>query len=206
MIVTEKQPSLEIRDFWDREANTFDCEPDHGLLDPQVYAAWERLLSHYVPSAPSGILDIGCGTGSISVLLSRLGQDVTGADLSPAMVELAQAKAKWAALSIDFLVMDASVPAFAPGRFDVIVCRHILWALPEPAQVLRSWADLLASPGRLVLIEGYWHTGGGMHSAQIVEALPSSACAIHVEDLSSRPALWGGDVSDQRYLVSADFA
>ena len=193
-------------DYWNREAPTFDDEPDHGLRDPKVYEAWERLLSTYVPSAPARILDIGCGTGSISVLLSRLGHDVTGADLSPAMVELAQAKAKRAALSIDFLVMDASVPAFAPVRFDVIVCRHILWALPEPAQVLQRWADLLASPGRLVLIEGYWHTGGGMHSAQIVEALPGSVGSIHVEDLSSSPALWGGDVTDERYLVSADFA
>ena len=102
--------------------------------------------------------------------------------------------------------MDVSAPAFSRGRFDAIVCRHILWALPEPAQVLQRWAKLLASPGRLVLIEGYWHTGGGLHSDQIVEALPSSACDIHVEDLSRRPALWGGDVSDERYLISADFA
>ena len=139
MIETENGRLQESRNYWNREAPTFDDEPDHGLRDPKVYEAWEGLLSTYVPSAPSRILDIGCGTGSISVLLSRLGHDVTGADLSPAMVELARAKAKRAAQAIGFLVMDASAPAFAPGRFDVIVCRHILWALPEPTQVLQRW-------------------------------------------------------------------
>ncbi|MBV7335222.1 class I SAM-dependent methyltransferase [Chloroflexi bacterium TSY] len=77
----DNQKLEKTRQFWNQEAAHFDNEPDHGLLDPKVYEAWRRLLSAYVPSTPATILDIGCGTGSLSVLLSQLGHDVTGIDL-----------------------------------------------------------------------------------------------------------------------------
>ena len=49
---------------------------------------------------------------------------------------------------------------------------HLLWALREPAQVLQRWVNLLVPGGRLILIEGYWHTGGGLHAEEVTEALP----------------------------------
>ena len=42
---------------------------------------------------PSRILDVGCGTGGHSIELARRGHDVTGVDMSPAMIEIAQRKA-----------------------------------------------------------------------------------------------------------------
>ena len=189
--------------YWDEVAATFDDAPDHGLRDPLVRKAWTDLLARWVPSTRATILDAGCGTGSLSVLLAELGHGVTGIDASPAMIVRAKAKALDSGQRVTFMVMDAANPQFAHGQFDVILCRHLLWALPEPASVLRRWTELLAPGGRLVLIEGFWHTGAGLHAAQILAALPPTLTGVSVQDLSGQPELWGGEVRDERYLVVA---
>lgn len=138
------------------------------------------------------------------MVLAALGHEVTGIDLSPAMIAQAEAKAADCGCQILFEVMDASDPQFSPQQFDVIVCRHLLWTLPEPTQVLRCWVDLLRPGGRLVLIEGYWHTGAGLHSNEIVEALPVSLSRVSVQDLGGQTELWGGEITDERYAVIAE--
>lgn len=209
MTTADAQRLQEARDFWNQEAATFDHEPDHGLLDPGVYDAWQRLLVAYLPSTPATILDIGCGTGSISVLLAKLGHAITGLDLSPAMITHAAEKAKSANQCITFMVGDAADPQFTNQpltyqQFDLIICRHILWALPNPELVLQRWAELLTPEGRFVMIEGYWNNQGGMHAEQIVNALPMSMKNAKVQNLSDQPELWGTAVSDERYLVFAE--
>lgn len=73
---------VDVARFWDAEAARFDEAPDHGLLDADVRAAWSDLLRDYVP-ARSRVLDLGCGTGSLAVLLAEQGHVLTGVDLSP---------------------------------------------------------------------------------------------------------------------------
>lgn len=192
------------RETWDAEAATFDNEPDHGLRDPQIRNAWLTLLRGWLPPTPAAILDIGCGTGTLSLLVAAQGHAVAGIDLSPRMIERAKAKAAAAGQTISFHVMDAAFPELAPGRFDLILCRHLLWALPEPGAVLARWATLLKPAGRLLLIEGFWHTGGGLHREQVVAALPPSLTNVTVWPLSDQPLLWGGPVTDERYAVVAD--
>lgn len=194
----------ESRQYWNDQAGSFDESPDHGLRDPIVREAWSGLLAAWLPPTPASILDVGCGTGSLSVVLAGLGYKVTGIDLSPAMIALAQEKAAAHGHQIAFQVMDAAFPQFARRQFDVIICRHLLWALPEPQQVLRRWSELLKQPGRLLLIEGYWHTGAGLHAKEIVEMLPPSFNNVSVQNLSDNPNFWGGDVVDERYAVVAD--
>jgi ubiquinone/menaquinone biosynthesis C-methylase UbiE len=194
----------EARQYWDNQADRFDDEPDHGLHDPVVRDAWKNLLMNWLPSHPGKVLDIGCGTGSLSVLMAELGHQVTGIDLSPAMIARANAKAKAADYSISFQVMDASNPELTSHQFKAIVCRHLLWALPDHARVLQRWSNLLAPNGRLLLIEGYWNNSGGLYSDQIVDVLPSSCSRVIVKDLSDYANLWGGAVADERYMVKAD--
>jgi 2-polyprenyl-3-methyl-5-hydroxy-6-metoxy-1,4-benzoquinol methylase len=200
----------EARRYWDNAAAAFDDEPDHGLLDPQTLHAWTTLLRTWMPAPAAAVLDMGCGTGSLTVVLAGLGHDVTGVDISPAMVERAQAKAKAGGHSIEFHSMDAAAPQLAswlaPQSFDVIVCRHLLWALAEPDQALRRWAGLLKPAGRLLLIEGFWSTGAGMHATELVAALPAAVTAVSVQNLSAQPAYWGKTVTDERYAVIADLS
>jgi 2-polyprenyl-3-methyl-5-hydroxy-6-metoxy-1,4-benzoquinol methylase len=192
--------------YWDQAAASFDDEPDHGLRNPLILKTWSAFLKAHLPSAPAKILDIGCGTGSLSVVVAGLGHSVTAIDLSPAMIALAQAKAASQALAIDFQVMDAAFPQLPLQSFDLILCRHLLWALPEPAQVLSRWRNLLRPLGGLLLIEGHWWTGGGLHAHEITALLPPGFAPAAVHDLSQIPGLWGQPIHDERYAVIANLA
>ena len=192
-----------LRQFWDNEAATFDEEPDHGLRHPVTQSAWQAKLASWLPSPRVEVLDIGCGTGSLSLVMDTLGHQVTGVDFSPEMVARAKAKAAAAGKSITFTVMDAARPQFHNQKFDVVLCRHVLWALPAPSQVLERWCDLLKANGRFILIEGWWHTGAGMPANTVLEALPKTLQRVSVERLSDQPELWGGPVTDERYVVLA---
>jgi 2-polyprenyl-3-methyl-5-hydroxy-6-metoxy-1,4-benzoquinol methylase len=204
VILNEDKKAQDARTYWDHEAPTFDDEPDHGLRDPIIRQTWADFLERALPYKHAAILDIGCGTGSLSVVLAALGHQVTGIDLSPSMISLARTKAKMQGAQIVFHVMDAASPQLPPNHFDAIVCRHLLWALPEPKDVLQTWAGLLKQKGRLVLIEGYWGNGGGLHAQQIVESLPATCTNVSVQNLAENRNFWGKDVHDERYAVIAD--
>jgi 2-polyprenyl-3-methyl-5-hydroxy-6-metoxy-1,4-benzoquinol methylase len=198
-----EQQLEQSRQIWNVEAASFDSQPDHGLHDSTTLAAWTALLKTSLPSGKGKVLDIGCGTGSLSVVLAGLGYEVTGIDFSPEMIARAEAKAQASHHPIKFHVMDGTFPQFPQQQFDAIVCRHLLWALPETDQVLERWVRLLKPEGRLLLIEGYWHTNAGLHAQQIVDALPTSLADVSVQSLSDQDDLWGSKVQDERYAVTA---
>ncbi|MEU5593578.1 class I SAM-dependent methyltransferase [Streptomyces sp. NPDC020298] len=188
---------------WDTEAAGFDEEADHGLRDPRVRAAWAARLEAWLPGRPADVLDLGCGTGSLSLLAAERGHRVTGVDLSPPMLELA--RAKLAGRDAVFLLGDAAAPPVGEQRFDVVLVRHVLWALPDPARVLRHWRGLLRPGGRFVLVEGVWGTvsPAGIAADRLVGLLEPVARQVRVERLSQDTALWGKDVDDERYAVLA---
>lgn len=162
--------------------------------------------------------DLGFGTGSLSVLLAEAGLTVVGVDLSPAMVELARNKAQAAGATAEFFVGDASDPDLVDGSFDVVLCRHVLWTLPDPVAALSRWTRLLARDGRLVLIEGRWFDpssssassrdpglpwDGGVAAEVLMAALSPLFGQIDYHELSDAAVLWGKTVTDERYAVVA---
>jgi 2-polyprenyl-3-methyl-5-hydroxy-6-metoxy-1,4-benzoquinol methylase len=190
----------EARDFWDEQAASFDEEPDHGLLDPVVRSAWANLLLPLLPPPGSKVVDLGCGTGSLSVLLAESGYLVRGLDFSPQMVELARHKAADAGVRVTFEQGDAGEPPYQPGECDVVLVRHVLWAMPDKNAAVERWSRLLSPHGILVLVEGRWWTGGGL-GADECEAIVRTARQHTAVTMLDDPALWGREIDDERYLL-----
>lgn len=186
-------------EYWDDRAATFDDAADHGLVDPHVREAWRQTLEPLLPST-ARIADLGCGTGSLSVLLAELGHRVVGVDFAPRMVAAATTKAAAAGVEATFLVGDAAAPGLAEGEFDVVLCRHVLWAMPDPSAAVAQWVRLLAPDGRLLLVEGNWWSGAGLTAGQTLALLLQHRQQAEVTVLDS-PLLWGGPIEDERYLV-----
>lgn len=207
-----------ISEYWDAAAGSFDDEPDHGLRAAATHAAWNRRLAAWLPEAPSDVLDIGCGTGSLSALAAAAGHRVTGVDLAPRMVQAARAKFAAAGLAGEFEVGDASAPPAGP--FDVVLARHVVWTLPDPVAALAAWVSRVRTGGRLVLVEGRWGEAdrepepyvpgaetlpwqGGVGAADLGAVLRGLAAEHRVEDLTGEDDLWGGPVHDERYVIVA---
>ena len=187
--------------LWDAEAESFDEPADHGLRDPEVRRAWRDLLLGVLPAPPARVADLGCGTGTLSVLLAEAGHDVDGLDFSPRMVGLAERKGRGVD-GVRFLRADAFAPPLPEAAYDVVLCRHVLWAMPDPAEALRRWIRLLTPAGRLVLVEGRWSNGAGLAAEQTVRLVEGTGRAAALERLTD-PAYWGRPIDDDRYLVTS---
>lgn len=206
-----------IAAFWDAAADSFDEEADHGLRAPRVRDAWAARLASWLPSPPTDVLDLGCGTGSLSLLLAQHGHRVIGIDLSPRMVEHARHKLATADLDARVLVGDAADPPPLGHDVDVVLVRHLLWTLPDPTAALRRWITLSRPGGRLVLIEGRWNTTaddtyieasgslpwtGGVTAQTLAGTLQPLVTDLRIEPLTD-PRLWGRVKNDERYAIIA---
>ncbi|MFJ4187535.1 class I SAM-dependent methyltransferase [Kitasatospora sp. NPDC089509] len=219
--MTDGRGSRAIGAYWDAAASSFDDEPDHGLRAAGTREAWVRRIREWLPAGPVEVLDVGCGTGSLAELVAANGHRVTGVDLAPRMVARARAKLAAAGLPGRFLVGDAGAPPVRESGFDVLLCRHLVWTLPEPERALDAWVRLLRPGGRLVLVEGRWREAGGrvepyvagagrlpwdggVGAEQLAAAVRPLVARLRIVPLSGEAELWGGPVTDERYALVAD--
>lgn len=80
--------------FYDTLTGNIDYENSTDFLC-RVFEKYDRI--------PTLLLDVGCGTGGFSICFAKRGIDVIGADISTAMLEQAQQKARDEELDILFL-------------------------------------------------------------------------------------------------------
>jgi SAM-dependent methyltransferase len=186
--------------IWDTHAATFDDEPDHGLQDPSVRGAWASLLTSVLPVAPAPVVDLGCGTGSLTMLLAEAGHDVYALDASLKMLEAARRKAAHHSVAVSLIRGDVNRPPFALGSFDAVLVRHVLWAIQDPEATLARWIGLLRPQGMLILIEGRWDTGAGLSAAECASLVRGHGRKAELR-LLNEDTLWGKTITDERYLL-----
>jgi len=126
-------------------------------LAAQALAIWpqeEPLFRRYGLPDDIRILDAGCGTGEISSRLAELYPRATvlGVDVVESHLELARSRHARLANRLGFEnrnVYDLQLP---DRSFDLVVCRHVIQAIPHCERVLGELARVIRSGGRVHLI------------------------------------------------------
>jgi 2-polyprenyl-3-methyl-5-hydroxy-6-metoxy-1,4-benzoquinol methylase/uncharacterized protein YbaR (Trm112 family) len=98
------------------------------------------------------ILEVGCGTGQMSLYLARGTRRVIGADLARASLQLGAAAARsFGVTGVQFVETDLHHPGLRAGAFDVVYCSGVLHHTPDPARAFARLAPLVRPGGMLVI-------------------------------------------------------
>ena len=113
-----------------------------------------RLLDQAIPG-DARIVEVGCGTGQMSLYLARADRLVVGADLTMASLRLAEAARRRFELErVRFVESDLNRPGLTEGAFDVVYCSGVLHHTPDPKAAFAKVAPL-ARPGGMIVLGLY---------------------------------------------------
>ena len=138
-------------DGWDAYADFYDWENARTMARRDV-AFWSRAAA----AAGGPVLELGCGTGRVTVPVARVTQ-LTGIDLSAPMLERARARLRRARLGRRARLVRGDIRRlpFAPAQFGLVMAPYgILQSLVDDADLratLRATAAVLRPGGQLVM-------------------------------------------------------
>jgi 2-polyprenyl-6-hydroxyphenyl methylase / 3-demethylubiquinone-9 3-methyltransferase len=96
------------------------------------------------------VLDVGCGGGLLSEAMAQRGAQVTGIDLGPQTIEVAELHALESKVAVRYARESAETHAAQhAGSYDIAVCMEMLEHVPEPESVLRALRTLVKPGGHV---------------------------------------------------------
>jgi SAM-dependent methyltransferase len=95
------------------------------------------------------VLDVGTGTGVAAITAARTGAWVTGLDLTPGLLEVAQENSRLAGLEVEWMQGDAENLPFPDGRFDVVLSQFGHMFAPRPDVAVAEMRRVLKPGGRV---------------------------------------------------------
>jgi 2-polyprenyl-3-methyl-5-hydroxy-6-metoxy-1,4-benzoquinol methylase len=125
-----------------------------GLRARASRSAFARSLDAAIPGDGT-VLEMGCGTGQLSLFLASADRLVVGADLSRASLELAQSAAeRFGVGSARFVETDVRAPGLRREGFDVVICNGVLHHTPDPRGSFAALSRLVR-PGGIMVVGVY---------------------------------------------------
>jgi len=125
-----------------------------GLRARAERSAFARLLDQAIPG-DARIVEVGCGTGQMSLYLARADRLVVGADLTLASLRLAEhARRRFGLAQARFVESDLNRPGLREAAFDVVYCSGVLHHTPDPRAAFARVARL-ARPGGMIVLGLY---------------------------------------------------
>lgn len=100
------------------------------------------------------LLEVGCGVGIDLIRFARGGAKVTGVDLAPVSIDLAQQNFAQNGLDADLRVMNGEALAFPDNSFDVVYAHGVLQYTADPHQMARELHRVLKPHGEAIVM-GY---------------------------------------------------
>lgn len=145
----------------------------HGQIDPADYVAAARsgsraertfhgarirLIERAAAVSGRAVLDVGCGTGCLTLPLAATASRTVGVDLSPQHIAALAAYADDAGVEIEGVVASGADLPFDDDSFDVVVLASVVHLVPEPGPLLREAERVCRRDGRLVVAGPWrWH-------------------------------------------------
>ncbi len=154
------------RRVWTRRAATWDHHGSAGL--GRVTAA---VLDAAAAGAGDRVVDLGCGTGQVTLPLAERRAEVLAVDVSPAMISRLLARAYQAGLDrVSGLSMPVENLCLPPGTVDLVVSSYALHHLrdADKARVVGSAYQWLRPGGRLVIADMMFGRGGSRRDREII--------------------------------------
>ncbi|MBP5281448.1 MAG: methyltransferase domain-containing protein [Lachnospiraceae bacterium] len=119
---------------------------------------WTLLIEENAPkNRPLRVLDLGCGPGFFSAILSQAGHQVTGIDGSVRMLAHARENADRLGVSPELMEGDFGKLPFADNTFDLLVSRNVTHTIREHLKVYGEWNRVLKPGGVLLIFDANWH-------------------------------------------------
>ena len=141
-----------IADYWNQRSFGYSLDNQEELLRDQE--KWIELINFYLKiNKGMKVLDLGCGPGFFSVMLTNLGCQVIGIDYSDKMLEEARNNARKFKANVEFQKMDVQDLAFQDEIFDLIITRNVTWNLEKPVQAYQEMVRVLKKQGHLLNID-----------------------------------------------------
>lgn len=184
----ENQDALKeaITKYWNLRSDSYGDVWGPEGVDPQEGDAWREELRGLLPPPPLHVLDVGAGTGFLSILMAQLGHRVTATDLAEEMLRVARDAGQRLGLSIVFAKGDAHQPDFPDGSFDLVANRHLLWTLREPEEAFANWYRVLRPGGLLVAIDSLWFVDKGRMSHGLPPHCAQAWQELYSDDVRAR--------------------
>lgn len=128
----------------------------NALLDRLLEPLVQPLVDDVRRQGARDVLDIGCGAGATTFAVARSlrGQGrCTGLDLSAPLIDLARRLAVETGVdNADFVVADAQLHAFPPGRFDAVISRFGVMFFDDPVAAFANLRRAARTDARLAMV------------------------------------------------------
>ena len=147
----------DFKDLWTERADSFSKSIMNRIKNGYNPRWFDEIMDGIPEGQSQRILDVGCGPGFFSIVLAKMGHDVTGIDYNDTMIETASNNCSSLGLHAEFIQMDAHDLKFEDGTFDMVVCRDILWNLDDPEKAYSEMYRVLRDGGKLTLFDGNYY-------------------------------------------------
>jgi ubiquinone/menaquinone biosynthesis C-methylase UbiE len=177
----EEQRRL-ILDQFTRQAVPFAQMPGHSNDE-----ANRLLIDRAGIGSEDTVLDVACGPGLVACALAEVAHHVTGIDLTPAMIEQAQARQQSKGLTnLTWMVGDALPLPFPDAGFSVVVTRFSFHHFLDPKAVLAEMLRVCLPGGRVAIIDVFTSSPEQAEAYNRVEKLrdPSHVRALSLDELT----------------------